>query len=112
MTAFIPKFSRIALLVGAVACLDVAGHASAGVLPRAIVKEITLPHLEPAMPIAPGRDEFMRACTSCHSSRYVTVQPPFARKQWEATVRKMIDTYGAPVDEAQAVKIIDRKSVV
>lgn len=75
-------------------------------------RRITLPHFEPQMPAAPGHDEFMRACAACHSPRYVTMQPPFSRRQWETTVRKMIDTYGAPANEAQAGKIIDYLSVV
>src|SRR5437660_8075691 len=70
-------------------------------------RRLTLPHFEPKMPFAPGRDEFMRACLTCHSARYVTMQPPFSRRQWEETVRKMIKTYGAPVDEFQIGKIID-----
>lgn len=71
------------------------------------VRHLALPHLEPNMPIAPGRDEFMRACVTCHSARYVTMQPPFSRRQWEETVRKMINAYGAPADEFQVGKIID-----
>ena len=71
------------------------------------VRRIMLPHLEPNMPIAPGRDEFMRACVACHSARYVTMQPPFSRHQWEETVRKMMNSYGAPADEFQAGKIVD-----
>jgi len=59
------------------------------------------------MPVAPGRDEFMRACATCHSARYVTMQPPFSRRQWDETVRKMVTAYGAPADEFQVGKIID-----
>jgi mono/diheme cytochrome c family protein len=71
------------------------------------VRHLALPHFEPNMPIAPGRDEFMRACVTCHSARYVTMQPPFSRRQWEETVRKMINVYGATTDEFQIGKIID-----
>jgi mono/diheme cytochrome c family protein len=71
------------------------------------VHHLTLPHFEPNMPVGPGRDEFMRACGACHSARYVTMQPPFSRRQWEETVRKMISAFGAPADEFQIGKIID-----
>ncbi len=71
------------------------------------IHSITLPHFEPVMPIAPGREEFMRACVACHSPRYVTMQPAFTRHQWEETVTKMIKTYGAPMDEAQARAVVD-----
>lgn len=68
---------------------------------------LTLPHFEPNMPAGPGRDEFMRACDTCHSARYVTMQPPFSRRRWDEIVRKMINAYGAPADEFQVGKIID-----
>lgn len=71
------------------------------------VRSVILPHFEPNMPLAPGRDEFMRACVACHSARYVTMQPPFSRRQWEETVRKMMNSYGAPADEFQTGKIVD-----
>ena len=71
------------------------------------VRHVVLPHFEPNMPVAPGRDEFMRACVTCHSALYVTMQPPFSRRQWEETVRKMMNAYGAPADEFQAGKIVD-----
>ena len=72
-----------------------------------VIRHLTLPHFEPNMPVAPGRDEFMRACATCHSARYVTMQPPFSRRQWEETVRKMVTAYGAPADEFQVGKIVD-----
>lgn len=71
------------------------------------VRRIMLPHFEPNLPVAPGRDEFMRTCVACHSARYVTMQPPFSRQQWGETVRKMMNSYGAPADEFQAGKIVD-----
>ena len=80
---------------------------SAGAQTASTVHHLTLPHFEPKMPVAPGRDEFMRACVTCHSARYVTMQPPFSRHHWEETVRKMITAYGAPADEFQVGKIID-----
>jgi cbb3-type cytochrome c oxidase subunit III len=76
------------------------------------IHSITLPHFEPVMPIAPGREEFMRACVACHSPRYVVMQPPFPRRQWEETVNKMIKNYGAPANEEQARAIVDYLEVV
>jgi mono/diheme cytochrome c family protein len=71
------------------------------------LRSITLPHFEPELPIKPGRREFIAACASCHSPRYITMQPPFPRHQWEETVAKMVKTYGAPVDEEQIHAIVD-----
>ena len=36
------------------------------------VRFITLPHFEPDLPVAPGRDEYMVVCISCHSPRSVS----------------------------------------
>ena len=70
------------------------------------VRSITLPHFEPDLPVAPGRDEFMVVCVSCHSPRYVTMQPAFPQRQWEETVDKMVKVYGAQMDQEQRRSII------
>ncbi|HKW64101.1 MAG TPA: hypothetical protein VJN89_16235 [Candidatus Acidoferrum sp.] len=41
----------------------------------------------------------------CHSTRYITMQPPLPATTWEAEVNKMIKTFGAPIPEATAKKI-------
>ena len=70
------------------------------------IRSITLPHFEPEMPAAPGRAAFMAACVSCHSPRYVTMQPRFPQRQWEESVGKMIKAYGAHVDTNQIREIV------
>jgi len=70
------------------------------------VRSFTLPHFEPDLPVAPGRDEFMVVCVSCHSPRYVTMQPLFSQRQWEETVDKMVKVYGAQMDQEQRQPII------
>src|ERR1019366_6521125 len=70
------------------------------------VRSIMLPHFEPDLPVAPGRDEFMVVCVSCHSPRYVTMQPLFPQRQWEETVDKMVKVYGAQMDQEQRQPII------
>jgi mono/diheme cytochrome c family protein len=67
---------------------------------------ISLPHFEPELPVAPGRDEFMAVCVSCHSPRYVTMQPAFPQRQWETTVDKMVKSYGAQMDQTQRLSIV------
>ncbi len=62
---------------------------------------VNLPHFEPELAVAPGRDDFLAVCVSCHSPRYVTMQPPFAPAQWEATVEKMATAYGAQIEAKQ-----------
>ncbi|CAN5795301.1 hypothetical protein BH11VER1_BH11VER1_33730 [soil metagenome] len=43
-------------------------------------------------------------CITCHSTEYVSTQPPLPRKFWEATVKKMKEKYAAPLpDDATAL---------
>lgn len=70
------------------------------------VRSITLPHFEPELAVAPGRDAFMVVCVSCHSPRYVTMQPPFPQRQWEETVDKMAKVFGAQMDQEQRRAIV------
>jgi mono/diheme cytochrome c family protein len=49
-------------------------------------------------------------CTACHSADYVQTQPrgpKFTKDFWQAEVTKMIKVYGAPIDDADAGKIVD-----
>jgi mono/diheme cytochrome c family protein len=71
------------------------------------VRSITLPHFEPQLQLAPGRPAFLAACGCCHSALYVTMQPPFTRKQWEETVDKMTKVYGAQIAPEQRNEVIE-----
>lgn len=53
----------------------------------------------------PGRDQVLGSCSTCHSTTYITMQPPLPAKTWEAEVTKMIKTFGAniPDDTASAI---------
>ncbi|HEY1947499.1 MAG TPA: cytochrome c [Bryobacteraceae bacterium] len=85
----------VLLLGGVVSAADAQAHS------------IVVPQAEPKLPEGPGRKEFVAQCRTCHSSRYVTSQPAFTRKAWEAEVTKMMKTYGAPVPAAQVSSIVD-----
>lgn len=57
---------------------------------------------------APGRDVVEGNCAACHSLDYIIMNSPFQKPEgWQATVGKMIKSYGAPVDEASAKTIVD-----
>lgn len=57
---------------------------------------------------APGRDLVVARCSVCHSVDYVPMNAPaLDRAGWEKSVRKMIDQFGAPIDEADAKSILD-----
>lgn len=53
-----------------------------------------------------GRAETESFCSGCHSTRYVTMQPPLPAAVWEAEMNKMIKPFGAQIPEASAKKIL------
>src|SRR6266480_4208850 len=58
----------------------------------------------------PNLEVVQNNCTSCHSADYVNTQPrgpKFKKDFWQAEVTKMIKVYGAPIDDADAAKIVD-----
>jgi len=67
---------------------------------------IALPRYQANLPDAPGREAFATACLTCHSSRYITTQPPMTAAKWEESVKKMIATYHAPIAEDQIPLIV------
>jgi cytochrome c oxidase cbb3-type subunit 2/cytochrome c oxidase cbb3-type subunit I/II len=97
---------RIRVLSRALALAFLTWAGSIGVCRAANVRSIELPHFEPELPVALGRNEYMAVCVSCHSPRYVLMQPPFSQRQWEQTVDKMAKNYGAQMDAAQRTAII------
>jgi hypothetical protein len=45
-------------------------------------------------------------CNTCHSPRYITMQPPLPAATWEAEVNKMNKTFGAQIPPDRTQKII------
>jgi mono/diheme cytochrome c family protein len=57
---------------------------------------------------APGLDKVEANCAACHSLDYVVMNSPFLNAaQWDASVTKMINAFGAPIDGADAKTIAD-----
>ena len=69
--------------------------------------KITLPAETGTYKNAPGLELMQANCLICHSTEYVSTQPPMPRKFWEATVKKMKDKYGAPIQEVQMAALTD-----
>jgi hypothetical protein len=69
--------------------------------------KITLPAETGVYKNAPGVELAQANCMMCHSTEYVSTQPPMPRKYWEATVKKMKEKFGAPTPDAQAAAIVD-----
>lgn len=53
-----------------------------------------------------GRAETASFCGLCHSTRYITMQPPLPAATWEVEVTKMRKTLGAPIPDASAALIV------
>ncbi len=71
------------------------------------VHEMNLnPEAPPSFPEHEGKTEFMSYCSICHSLRYISTQPDFPAKTWDAEVTKMIAKYHAPIDSVVGKKIV------
>jgi mono/diheme cytochrome c family protein len=68
---------------------------------------ITLPPETGTYKTAPGVELVQANCLMCHSTEYVSSQPPMPRKYWEATVKKMKEKFGAPTPDAQVAALVD-----
>lgn len=55
----------------------------------------------------PGSEAFIANCQTCHTARYVLMQPKLSRKAWEKSVEKMIKVYGAEIDSMTANSIVN-----
>lgn len=66
----------------------------------------SFPSFAPELAEGEGRAETESFCAMCHSTRYITMQPPLPAATWEAEVNKMTKTFGAPIPEGSAKKII------
>jgi hypothetical protein len=53
-----------------------------------------------------GVTEVTAYCNTCHSPRYIMMQPPLPAAVWTAEVNKMVNTYGASIPDDAKQKII------
>jgi cytochrome c5 len=70
-------------------------------------KSIELPVLAFDLADGPNRDKVNRHCGICHGTEYIPMQPKLSKAQWTAAVTKMVKTFGAPVPQEDADRIID-----
>jgi len=64
------------------------------------------PLYPPELAEGEGRAETESFCNPCHSTRYITMQPPLPAATWEAEVTKMRKTLGAAIPDASTALII------
>ena len=71
-------------------------------------KAIDINSVKVSLPYSDGVELVQANCITCHSLRYIEMQPDMTEKNWDKIVKKMIKNYGAPIaDTTIANKIID-----
>lgn len=74
----------------------------------ALAAEYALPEDAAVLKPGPNVEVAEANCQACHSVDYILTQPPQKGHDfWAAAVKKMIEVYKAPVDEADAAKITE-----
>lgn len=58
------------------------------------------------LPKAAGYEAFKMNCVSCHSARYIQMQPNLSEKTWAALVTKMQKTFHAPIPDSSVNDIV------
>jgi hypothetical protein len=64
------------------------------------------PLYPPELDAGDGKAETEAYCSMCHSTRYITMQPPLPGATWEAEVTKMKKTFGATIPDEATSKIL------
>jgi len=64
------------------------------------------PLYPPELASGEGREAVEAYCSACHSTRYITMQPPLPAQTWEAEVKKMVNVMGQPIPEDAQAQII------
>jgi len=91
------------------ACLTaVLASAPAWTEPSLAIKSTTvdLPAGDSLFPGGADAEAINNNCLACHSTEMVLTQPALPKTVWEAEVRKMINVYKAPIDEADVAGIV------
>ena len=73
---------------------------------RAVYTVGPWPTYTPALADGNGKELVQSLCGICHSTTYITMQPPLPSATWQRLVNKMIGTFGAPIPETAARTII------
>jgi hypothetical protein len=101
------RFTIVALVCITGALLSASVARSAGSKSSSVVS-ITLPgDLSYRFKNGAGVDRANTYCLTCHSSAYVSTQPPLDHDHWAAEVTKMRKAYHADIPDQDASTIVD-----
>lgn len=67
---------------------------------------VDLPASDRVFPGGTEADAINNNCLACHSAGMVLTQPALPKAAWEAEVHKMINTYKAPIADADVAAIV------
>ena len=102
------KHSGAILLVAAVAMTAMSANKPNSLQAKPVSYQ--LPEETAEFKPGPNVEAARNNCAACHSADYIRTQPQgpkFKKDFWQAEVTKMIKVYGAPIDDADAAKIVD-----
>ena len=68
---------------------------------------IELPLEKPGFKQGAGVELAFQQCLTCHSSEYITTQPPLSKAGWKASVEKMKAKFGAPIPADQVEALVE-----
>jgi len=85
----------------------IAALVGSALLACAADTKFTLPPETAKLRPGPGVELATASCLLCHSADYISTQPRLKRGQWQASVLKMRQTYGAPIAADKVDPLVD-----
>ena len=77
-------------------------------LPSPAESSIDISKVSFSLPESKGVDLVNSNCATCHSLRYIEMQPNMNHKGWDKIVKKMVKNYGAPISDTTVInQIVD-----
>jgi hypothetical protein len=73
----------------------------------AVETNLTLPRETTKLKPGPGAELVTAQCLICHSADYISTQPRLTRAQWQASVTKMQQKYGATIATNNLGRLVD-----
>jgi hypothetical protein len=74
---------------------------------RAAESKFILPSDSRPLKPGPGLEFVQTQCALCHSLDYISTQPRLTRAQWQASIVKMQQKYGAPVPADKVAPLVE-----
>lgn len=88
------------------AFLTLMALAQTGTAPKGM-EDWKLPPEPLTLKDSPGVELMKANCLLCHSTEYISTQPPLKRGQWEAEVTKMRVKFAAPISTNSVPELVD-----